>query len=280
LSRRFIGLFGIALKKLLKSYKIKIFSIAFNFCVLVLGVENLEFFQFMLKIQNLKSGYDGMEVLHGVDLEVKPGEIVALIGPNGAGKSTLLKSIFSLCEIYSGKIIFKDKDITKLPTHYLIYEGVSYVPQGRQVFSTLTVQENLEMGAFIMEDHELIRRNIADVFNKFPILKERQNDYAFTLSGGEQQMLAIARALIQDPELLLLDEPSLGLAPKTMKEVFEKIIEINKEGIAIIIVEQNAKKAVEIADRTYILEDGEIALKGGKEVLRDKRIKSIYFGGR
>jgi branched-chain amino acid transport system ATP-binding protein len=234
----------------------------------------------MLKIQNLKSGYNGMEVLHEVDLEVKPGEIVALIGPNGAGKSTLLKGIFSLCEIYSGKIIFKNKDLTHLPTYQLIAMGISYVPQGRQVFSDLTVKENLEMGAYIIKDKELIKRNIADVFNKFPILKERQNDYAFTLSGGEQQMLAIARALIQNPELLLLDEPSLGLAPKVMKEIFEKIKEINKQGISIIIVEQNAKKAVEIAHRTYILEDGEIALKGGKEILKDKRIKSIYFGGR
>ena len=221
-----------------------------------------------------------MEVLHEVDLQVRPGEIVALIGPNGAGKSTLLKSIFSLCEIYSGKIIFKNKDLTHLPTYQLISMGVSYVPQGRQVFSDLTVKENLEMGAFIMEDKELIKRNIANVFNKFPILKQRQDDYAFTLSGGEQQMLAIARALIQNPELLLLDEPSLGLAPKIMKEIFEKIKEINKQGISIIIVEQNAKKAVEIAHRTYILEDGEIALEGGKEILKDKRIKSIYFGGR
>lgn len=234
----------------------------------------------MLKIQNLKAGYNGMEVLHGINLEIKTGEIVALIGPNGAGKSTLLKSIFNLCEIYSGKIIFKDKNITKLSTYYLIYEGISYVPQGRQVFSTLTVQENLEMGAFSLENHELIKRNIVDVFNKFPALKEKQNDYAFTLSGGQQQMLAIARALIQDPELLLLDEPSLGLAPKTRKEIFEKIVEISKEGISIIIVEQNAKQAVEIAHKTYILEDGRIALMGGKEILEDERIKDIYFGGR
>lgn len=234
----------------------------------------------MLKIKDLKSGYDGMEVLHEVDLEVKPGEIVALIGPNGAGKSTLLKSIFSLCEIYSGKIIFKNKDLTRLPTYQLISMGISYVPQGRQVFSDLTVKENLEMGAYIIKDKELIKRNIADVFNKFPILKERQNDYAFTLSGGEQQMLAIARALIQNPELLLLDEPSLGLAPKIMKEIFEKIKEINRQGISVIIVEQNAKKAVEIAHKTYILDDGKIALKGGKEVLKNKRIKSIYLGGR
>jgi len=232
----------------------------------------------MLKILNLKSGYNETEVLHGVDLEVKPAEIVALIGPNGAGKSTLLKSIFNLCEIYGGKIIFKNKDITNLPTHYLIYEGISYVPQGRQVFSTLTVRENLEMGAFIMKDHKLFERNLEDVFEKFPVLKQRQNNRAFTLSGGEQQMLAIARALIQDPELLLLDEPSLGLAPKVMKKIFEKIKEINKEGISIIIVEQNAKKAVEIAHRTYILDNGKIALEGGKEVLKNKKIKNIYLG--
>jgi branched-chain amino acid transport system ATP-binding protein len=234
----------------------------------------------MLRIQNLKSGYNGVEILHGIGLEIKSGEIVALIGPNGAGKSTLLKSIFNLCEIYSGEIIFKDKNITKLPTHYLIHEGVSYVPQGRQVFSNLTVRENLEMGAFIMEDHELIKRNIQDVFNKFPILKEKERELALNLSGGEQQMLAIGRALIQDPELLLLDEPSLGLAPKVMREVFEKILEINKEGISIIIVEQNAKKATEIANRTYVMEDGEIALEGGKEILENPKVKNIYFGGR
>lgn len=234
----------------------------------------------MLQIQNLKAGYDGMEILQEVNLEVKPAEIVALIGPNGAGKSTLLKSIFNLCQIYSGKIIFKDKDITKLPTHQLIYQGVSYVPQGRQVFSNLSVKENLEMGAFIMKDKEIVKRNIQDVYNKFPLLKERENELAVNLSGGEQQMLAIGRALIQDPELLLLDEPSLGLAPKVMKQVFDKIIAINKQGISIIIVEQNAKQAVNIAHRTYILEDGKIALEGGKEILQNNKIKDIYFGGR
>lgn len=234
----------------------------------------------MLKIQNLKSGYNGMEILHNVDLEIKPGEIVAIIGPNGAGKSTVLKSIFNLCNIYSGKILWKDKNITKLPTFELIYEGVSYVPQGRQVFRDLTIKENLEMGAFIMTNHQLIKTNIKDVFDKFPFLKEKKDNYAFTLSGGQQQMLAIGIAMMQNPEILLLDEPSLGLSPKTMKEIFEKIKEINKEGVSIIIVEQNAKQAVEIADKTYILEDGKIALKGGKEILKDKRIKNIYFGGR
>ncbi len=234
----------------------------------------------LLEIKHLRSGYNGLQVLKGVSLKVNPAEIVAIIGPNGAGKSTLLKSIFNLCEIYSGTIVFKDKNITKMPTYELIYEGISYVPQGRLVFKNLTVRENLEMGAFIMTDHVLLKRNLKDVFNKFPFLKEKQNEYAFTLSGGQQQMLAIAIALMQNPDLLLLDEPSLGLSPLAMKKIFEKIKQINKEGVSMIIVEQNAKKAVEIADRTYILEDGEVALEGGKEILKDPKIKSIYFGGR
>jgi len=155
----------------------------------------------MLQIKDLKAGYNEMEILHGVDFKLNPAEIVAIIGPNGAGKSTLLKSIFNLTDIYSGKIIFKDKDITKLPTHYLISEGISFVPQGRQVFSSLTVRENLEMGVFVMEDHELLKRNLEDVFKKFPVLKEKENELAMNLSGGQQQMLAIGRALIQDPEI-------------------------------------------------------------------------------
>jgi len=234
----------------------------------------------MLQIQKLKSGYEKSEILHEIDFQAEPGEIIAIIGPNGAGKSTLLKSIFSLCEIYSGKISFRSKNITKLPTHDLIYEGISYVPQGRQVFSDLTVKENLEMGAFIIKDKELIKRNLNMVFDKFPFLREKKEDYAFTLSGGQQQMLAIGRALMQSPKLLLLDEPSLGLSPKSMREIFNKIKEINKTGVTIIIVEQNAKQAVDISDRTYVLEDGKIALSGGKEILRDKKIKDIYFGGR
>lgn len=234
----------------------------------------------LLEIKNLKAGYNGMEIVRGIDLMVDAGEIIVIIGPNGAGKSTLLKSIFNLCEIYSGKIFFKGKDITKLPTHELICEGISFVPQGRQLFPNLTVKENLEMGAYVFNDKELVKRNIKDIFEKFSFLKEKQNQLAFTLSCGQQQMLAIACSLIQNPELLLLDEPSLGLSPKMIKEVFEKIIEINKEGIGIIIVEQNAKQAVEIAHNTIVLEDGKIALCGKKEILRDNRIKEIYFGGR
>ncbi|MBS3061896.1 MAG: ABC transporter ATP-binding protein [Candidatus Diapherotrites archaeon] len=234
----------------------------------------------MLSISNLCAGYGDQEVLHGVDISVAPDEIVALIGPNGAGKSTVLKAVFSQCDVTEGKIFWKDRDITHLATHELIEEGICFVPQGRILFSDLSVRENLEMGAFVLADRDVAERNLSEVFGKFPMLKQKQNEYAFALSGGQQQMLAIGRALMQNPQLLLLDEPSLGLAPKTMKEIFQKIVEINQEGIGVMIVEQNAKQAVSIASSTYVLEDGKIALKAGKEILSDPRIKSIYFGGR
>jgi branched-chain amino acid transport system ATP-binding protein len=234
----------------------------------------------MLITKNLTAGYKGIEVIKDINFKIEPGEIVAIIGPNGAGKSTFLKSIFNLAEVYSGRIYFKDKDITDFETHELIYYGISYVPQGRLVFSNMTVLENLEMGAFIFNDKDLIKNNLEHVYREFPVLKRKKDELAGNLSGGEQQMLAIARALMQSTELLLLDEPSLGLAPKVVSEIFEKILKLKSEGISIIIVEQNAKKAVEIADRTYIFEDGKIALEGGKEILKDPRIKEIYFGGR
>jgi len=234
----------------------------------------------MLEIKKLVAGYNSQEILRGINLEVKQNEIVAIIGPNGSGKSTILKSIFKLANVMDGRIIFRNKNLSKLKTHELISEGISYVPQGRQVFNDLTVKENLEMGAFIFKDKKKIKENIESIFNKFPFLKEKQNKYAFTLSGGQQQILAIARALMQNPQLLLLDEPSLGLSPKATKEIFEIIKKLNKEGMSILIVEQNAKKAVEISDRTYVLEDGKVALSGGKEILNNKKIKEIYFGGR
>lgn len=234
----------------------------------------------MLKIDNLKAGYNNaVEVLRGVDLTVHASEIVALIGPNGAGKSTILKSIFSLADIYDGKIIFKDKDITNLKTYELIELGISLVPQGRQVFSNMTVSENLQMGAFVFKDKDVIERNINDIFQKFPILKEKRKELAGNLSGGQQQLLSIARSLIQNPQLLLLDEPSLGLSPKTAKEIFDKIVEIKNEGVAILLVEQNAKQAVKIADRIYILESGKIVMEGGKNILENEEIRDIYFGG-
>jgi len=233
----------------------------------------------MLEVKNLKSGYSGKEILHGVNLVIKPGELVALIGPNGAGKSTILKSIFDLAEIYDGKIVFKDKDITRLKTYELIELGISYVPQGRQVFPNMTVLENLQMGAYSIQDQNVIETNIKNVFKKFPDLLHKQQESAGVLSGGQQQMLAIARALIQNPQLLLLDEPSLGLSPKLIKEIFEKIIEIKNNGVAILMVEQNARQAVGIANRTYILENGTVVLEGNKTILDNKQVENIYFGG-
>jgi len=232
----------------------------------------------MLKITALESGYNQNKVLKGLDFEVMENEIVAVIGPNGSGKSTLLKSIFNLCEIYSGSVKFYEKELVGLPTFKLISLGVSYVPQGRQIFNNLTVRENLEVLSFAQKNISV--KQIDEVYNFFPFLRNKENDLAQNLSGGQQQMLALARALIIKPKLLLLDEPSLGLSPKTTKEVFGRIKEINLSGVAVIIVEQNAKQAVQIASRTYVLEDGHIVLTGGREILEDKRIKNIYFGGR
>ena len=234
----------------------------------------------MLSIKNLESGYGKMQILFGISLSIKPNNIAVIIGPNGAGKSTLLKSIFNLVDIYKGNIIFKNKDITKIPTHELIELGISYVPQGRQVFQTLTVKENLEMGAFLTKEKDLVEKRMEEVLEKhFPDLRKKMDDYAFNLSGGQQQMLAIGRALMQDPQLLLLDEPSLGLAPKIMKELFRKIQEINEEGVTIMIVEQNAKQATAIADKIFVLEDGKVALSGDKSLLKTKKIQNIYLGG-
>jgi len=233
----------------------------------------------MLKIINLNSGYGEAKILYGVDLEINPSEVIALIGPNGAGKSTILKSVFGLADIYSGEIIFKNKNITKFKTHELIELGIGFVPQGRQIFPSMTVLENLQMGAFIIKSRDVVEKNVSDIFQKFPVFKEKQHELAGNLSGGQQQLLAIARALIKKPQILLLDEPSLGLAPKVTKEIFEKIVEIKNEGVAVLIIEQNAKQAVGIADRTYILENGKIVMQGNKDILKDEKIKDIYFDG-
>lgn len=236
----------------------------------------------MLKITNLKSGYEKMEVLKGIDFSVGKNEIVAVVGPNGAGKSTLLKSIFNQCEIYAGKIELQGKNIGKFPAHELIQKGVSYSPQGRQIFNNLTVEENLEMGGFIFKDKKFINKKIKFVLEEFPFLKEKLNNIASSLSGGQQQMLSIGRTLVQDPKLLLLDEPSLGLSPKMMKEVFQKIIEIKRKNVSIIIVEQNAKQAIEIADKIYILKNGFVDFVGNKnELLKSDKLKHflIYSQG-
>lgn len=235
----------------------------------------------MLSIKNLESGYGKMQIINGINMEVNDNDIAAIIGPNGSGKSTLLKSIFNLVDIYDGKIEFEGINITKSPTYKLIQMGIGFVPQGRQVFQTLTVRENLEMGGFLIKDKKLIGERISHVLDEhFPELKSKIHEHAFNLSGGQQQMLAIGRALMHKPKLLLLDEPSLGLAPKVMKELFKKIEEINEEGITMIIVEQNAKQATAVADKIFVLEDGKIVLKGGKEILESKMLHHIYLGGR
>ncbi len=233
----------------------------------------------MLTIKNLKAGYNnGSDILHDIDLEIQPGEIVALIGPNGAGKSTVLKSIFNLAEVRGGSIKFLDDELTALPSYSLINLGISFVPQGRQVFSSMTVRENLEMGAFALSDQTMLAHNIQGLFKRWPMLKEKQDARASTLSGGQQQILAIARALMQNPKLMLLDEPSLGLSPKAMREIFETIKEINQQGVSFLIVEQNARAAVSVANRTYILEGGKVALTGGRDILENEKVKKIYFG--
>lgn len=233
----------------------------------------------MLKIENLHAGYEKLEVLKDVSLKIGEKEIVALIGPNGAGKSTVIKSIFNIAKVLQGKIFFKNKKITRLGTHKLMKLGISYVSQGRINFTNLTVQENLEIGCDMISNKEVVEKNLENVYSKFPILKQKKNKLAFTLSGGQQQMLALGRALMQSPSLLLLDEPSLGLSPILQKELFKTIEDLRDDGISILIVEQNAKKAIEIADKTYVLEDGKIVLKGGKDIVKHKKIKSVYLGG-
>lgn len=232
-----------------------------------------------LTVSKLEAGYAKLKVLFGVDLEVAPDRITVLIGPNGAGKSTVLKSIFNLCDIYNGAVCYKGKDITRLPTYERIQLGISIVPQGRQVFSGLTVKENLEMGAFMTKNKDLMREYMEEVLGHFPVLREKLCQNAYALSGGQQQMLAIARALMQDPQILLLDEPSLGLAPKALKEIFRKIQDVKKEGTAILMVEQNARAACAIADNIYVLDEGRVVLHGGKEILKNPKLKHIYLGG-
>lgn len=234
----------------------------------------------MLSITNLHAGYEELRVLKGINLVLNPGEIVAIIGPNGAGKSTVIKSIFNLADVTAGRILVNKRDITHLKTHELVELGISYVNQGRINFTNLTVEENLTIGAALLQDKEVVKKNLQVMYKKFPILHERRKQLAYGLSGGQQQLLAMGRALMQNPSILLLDEPSLGLSPKAQKEIFSTIQRLKQEGIAIMMVEQNAKKAIEIADRTYLLEEGKIVLEGNKSIVRHPKIKSVYLGGR
>jgi branched-chain amino acid transport system ATP-binding protein len=234
----------------------------------------------LLEVKNLNVYYGAIHALHGISFHMDEGEIITLIGANGAGKSTTLRTISGLLRPKSGSIIYKDEDITKVPVHKIVAMGISHVPEGRQIFAPLTVKENLEIGAYT-RNREEVQEAMKQVFEHFPRLKERSGQLGGTLSGGEQQMLTIGRGLMANPKLLLLDEPSLGLAPFLVDEIFEIIQEINKEGVSILLVEQNAAMALDVADRGYVLETGTIALAGSAdEVRRNPEVKVAYLGGK
>ena len=235
----------------------------------------------MLEIKNLTVNYGAITALRGISLEVKPGDIVTLIGANGAGKTTALRAISGLLKVRSGEVVYQGRNIANLPPHEIVKLGISHVPEGRMVFANLTVMENLMMGAYLQRDKQVIQKELDYVFGIFPRLQERQKQVAGTLSGGEQQMLAIGRALMGKPKFLMLDEPSLGIAPLLVKTIFEKIVEINREhGISILLVEQNANLALEISRYGYVLETGSIILRDQSAALRQNpQVKSAYLGG-
>lgn len=234
----------------------------------------------MLKVENLHINYGFIEAVKGIDFEVNDGEIVALIGANGAGKTTTMHALSGLIKAKSGSIVLDGKDITKVPANKIVGLGLIQVPEGRHVFASQTVLENLTLGAYLCKDKKLIEANLNHVFELFPRLKERQKQLAGTLSGGEQQMLAMGRALMSNPKVLLLDEPSMGLSPLLVKEIFAIIKEINNNGTTVFVVEQNAKMALEIAHRAYVMETGKIVLSGtGKELLASDAVSKAYLGG-
>ncbi|WP_072263503.1 ABC transporter ATP-binding protein [Candidatus Kryptobacter tengchongensis] len=233
----------------------------------------------MLKVQNLTVYYDSVLALDNISLSVYEGEIVAMIGPNGAGKSTALKAICGSVKPTLGEILFQGENITGSQPYQLAKKGLCLIPEGRRIFTSMTVLENLEIGAFIREDKKTIQEDIEKIFTLFPVLKQRYKQRAGTLSSGEQQMLAIARALMLKPKLLLLDEPSLGLSPNYVEIVFEKIKEINENGTSILLVEQNARMALEYANRGYVFEIGKIALEDkARNLLENKEVKRLYLG--
>ena len=234
----------------------------------------------MLKITDLKVSYGMIEAIKGISFEVGDGEIVTLIGANGAGKTTTMHAISGLLKPAAGSIMLDDTELTKIPAHRIVSMGLAQVPEGRRVFALQTVEENLSLGAYTRKDKDAVAAERERVFELFPRLKERRKQTAGTLSGGEQQMLAMGRALMAKPSILLLDEPSMGLSPLLVSEIFHIIVEINKSGTTILLVEQNAKRALAIADRAYVLETGLITLSGtGEELANDERVKKAYLGG-
>ena len=234
----------------------------------------------MLEVKNLHVYYGAIHALKGITFHVDKGDIVALIGANGAGKSTTLSTISGLLQPREGSVVFENEDITMTPAEKTVQKGIVQVPEGRKIFATLTVMENLEMGAYIQRNKVQFKKDLENAFTLFPRLRERQNQLGGTLSGGEQQMLAIARALMSNPSMLLLDEPSMGLSPLLVEQIFEIIQNINKQGTSVLLVEQNAQMALSIADRAYVLETGEITLKGNAhDLLNDTSVIEAYLGG-
>ncbi|PKM95224.1 MAG: ABC transporter ATP-binding protein [Firmicutes bacterium HGW-Firmicutes-1] len=233
----------------------------------------------MLRVENLNVHYGGIHALRGISLNVEEGKIISLIGANGAGKSTTLRAVMGLEKPSDGKIIYQDQDITGKATKEIVKSNLVLVPEGRRVFTNLTVKENLVLGAYLRKNQESIDEDMKWVFDLFPILKNRQQQKAGTMSGGEQQMLAVGRALMTKPKLLMMDEPSLGLAPLIVKNIFEIIKKINQEGVTILLIEQNAKASLEISDYAYVLETGQVFMQGkGLELLNNEEVKKAYLG--
>ena len=233
----------------------------------------------MLEIKDVEVFYGMIQAIKGVSFQVNEGEVIALIGANGAGKTTILHSITGLIAPKKGQIFFEEQDITATPAHKIVSMGMAHVPEGRRVFAQLTVLENLKMGAFTRKDKEEVEESLIRVYKRFPRLEERKNQMAGTLSGGEQQMLAMGRALMSRPRIILIDEPSMGLSPIFVNEIFDIIREVSEGGTTVLLVEQNAKKALSIADRAYVLETGRIVLDGkAQELLNDDSVKKAYLG--
>lgn len=233
----------------------------------------------MLEDKDLEVYYGMIQAIKGISFEVNEGEVIALIGANGAGKTTTLHTITGLLSPKSGHVMFEGKDITKVPAHKIVSMGMAHVPEGRRVFAELSVYENLRMGAYTRKDKNEIEESLKNVYKRFPRLEERKNQMAGTLSGGEQQMLAMGRALMSKPRIILMDEPSMGLSPILVNEIFDIIRAVSESGTTVLLVEQNAKKALSIADRAYVLETGKIVLEGNaKDLLEDDSIKKAYLG--
>lgn len=234
----------------------------------------------MLTITNLVTGYGKIEILHGVNMQINDHQMTVIIGPNGAGKSTIFRAIFGIIKVWDGTISFNGADISKLDTQALLRKGISYVPQGRNIFPLMTIEENLEMGAYIRSDKNQIKEDIEQIYKRFPILGERREEEARNLSGGQQQMLEMGRSLLLDPDFIMLDEPSLGLAPNIADKIFKEIIKIKESGKTIMMVEQNAKRALELADYAYVLELGKNKYEGpARDIMENEKVKKLYLGG-